>query len=237
MAVDKDITLELQMEQYSSGDAIDATDLQNIMERLNAQYERIHDAAAPGAAGRTVRGHDHTTVGRGILRGNIGAAQIMGPPLATTIASSLIVSIAADAAYSNDYQLSSIPRNRIVGVSYVSKGQQSFRVEVAAMVTSLSYGNPQIRIKNLTDTTGPADEQIVASPWVSLNQVAANLVHWYGALAAEKLTVPVIYSTSLKRVEWDIEARIENPTGDNVEISIYQAFPYEFEAERAIVTS
>lgn len=233
MAVSVDKTTELHREDTYTADEIHATDLSNWMERINAQEELIKDAAAQGAGGRTYRGHDHNpgsggTPCRGIARGRIGCFYKLSETTHThAINSQLPESWHANTSYSNDVVAAGSPStfNYVMGVCYVSPGVPSIRVEVCCKVDDITDA-PQMRVKNLTDTTGSMASQIVASPWIDITTTDPQ---WYGLIEAEKLTVPVTRSDDLKRVELDIEIRLQ--AGDdstNRTFTLYQAFPYEY---------
>jgi hypothetical protein len=224
MTIDADKTVELHAEEAAIEDPIDATDFIDLMERVNATVELIKDAACPGAGAATYRGHDHSSagLGRGIPRSVCGGFLIMGPPVAYTFNSDTPTSLGYGAS-AGSYPASSAPTalNYIMGIAYVSPNLSEIRIAVQAKCSSEDHA-PQIRIKNLTDTTGTTENSIVASNWIDLTTDQK----WYGD-GDSLVRVPVIPSTSQKRIELDIEGRTQVNAGVNREIEVAAAYPYE----------
>jgi hypothetical protein len=235
MAVQKDNTLALHSEEVFPNDPIESTDVENILKRINAQEEMITDVMCTGGAARTYRGHDHCpgsagTPGRGILRSCIGYFQVTRsahPYMLLTLQGVTPSSWSADAG-STIYEEAGdkCPPNvgSIMGMCLVSPGIESIRVEICASANEALTAGPQMRVKNLTDSTGMADTKVVASPWVDLDSTS---IKWYGSLASDIITVPVTYSSTAKTVYLDIECRLSvNTTA--TEFRLYEAFAYEY---------
>jgi len=224
MAIQVDKTVELHAEEAAIEDPIDATDFSDLMKRVNATVELIKDAACPGAGAATYRGHDHSSadLGRGIPRSVCGGFLIMGPPVSHTFNSDTPISLGTGAT-AGSYPPSAAPTalNFIMGVAYVSPNLSEIRIAVQAKCSSVDHA-PQIRIKNITDTTGTTENSIVASNWIDLD----TAWKWYGD-GDSQIRVPVIPSTSLKRVELDIEGRTQVNAGVNREIDVAAIYPYE----------
>lgn len=235
MAVQKDNTTVLHTEEAFPNDPIESTDVENILKRINAQEEMITDVMCQGGAARTYRGHDHCpgsgdTPARGILRSCIGYFQVtrdLHPYLVLSWTSDAPGSLAADeAAGIYEETGTKCPPNvgSIMGVCLVSPGIESIRVELCMSANENLNMGPQIRVKNLTDSTGMAESKTVASSWIDLDSTA---IKWYGDDASEKITVPVTYSSTAKTVYLDIQARL-TAGSTSTEFRLYEAFAYEY---------
>jgi hypothetical protein len=83
---------------------------------------------------------------------------------------------------------------------------------------------PRVRVKNLTDSDDGLT--LYASKWVPLT---ATSPLWYGVDEdSQKITVPVIPSTSQKEIDLDIEVSLERDQGQSEGFNLYGAFPYEY---------
>ena len=134
-------------------------------------------------------------------------------------------SIARTIAYVNMYEPCTTDGNLgnyKMGKAWIRPSIEQFRGEACVKVETLEYG-PQFRIKNTTDSTIGKE---YASKWID---VTTTDPHWYGAdEATEKITVPLLVSTSLKELDLDFEVRLTSVVGQTEGFYLYEAYPYEY---------
>ena len=230
MVVEISKTAVLDAAEVQKDAPVEATDFQNIMKRVNAEEELILDTACQGGgaggAGQIYPGHTHdgNGNGRGIMRAVCGGFQIHDFPMQLTWQYLAAASFASAAAYALMFPLEVTFGNFTnykMGKAWISPGIESFRVEVCIKTESLNY-RPQFRVKNLTDTDIDTE---YASEWITITTTDP---HWYGEdEATEKVTVPVLKSTSLKELDLDIECRLLAAQGSTEAFLLYAAIPYE----------
>ena len=241
MAIEVSADAVLYSSTVAPEDPIDGSDFKNLEKRANAQEELIKDTAAQGvvaaAGAQTEDGHIHNGIdGRSIARGVSGGFALV--PQGVTFSydmsqyNGMPASIANGpeaGAYTGSYPVAASPnrRNYQMGKVYVSPAIKELRVEISAKVESIE-NSPQIRVKNLTDSALPGNENIWASEWITLTD---TIIKWYGSdETTEKIKVPVLPTTdgSAKEVFLDIEVRCGNSDGSaSIQFDIFEATPYE----------
>jgi len=231
MAVEVSKTTVLDAADVQKDNPIDSSDFKDIMKSVNAVEEQALDTAChgggAGGGGQTEDGHNHDADGngRGIMRAVCGGFQIQGSPMNAGWEYLAPGSMALDVAYVNMYEPCSTAGNLlnyIMGKAVVSSGITEIRVELCMKTETLNY-RPQVRVKNLTDSTLAKE---YASAWIDLD---AYDPHWYGTdETTEKITVPVEPDTTPREIDLDIEVRLASAQGVGESFLLYSAFPYEF---------
>lgn len=215
MSIQK-FSAQLDKERIYTDTPIYANEGRDMMANINAQYEMITNAPAPGTSIRDFPGHTHNSDGngRGILRCINGACYIVssanyGPPASPTIATASWVNVVNGVAY---YASSS--GDEILGIAYVSPGIEYIRV-AACFGTSSLADTPSFRVFNITD-----------SNYSSAVDLTSTNPTWYTSGTQVEVDRDATNRGLVRRIEIGIE--ITTATGTSTQFDLYHAYPYEY---------
>lgn len=223
MTVTKDSTTALDSLELGRRSAINGSDLLELAQRENANWEKLYDAAAPGAGGltETAQSHDANGNGCGIRRGVSGSFYIPAGGLIQVVYGSQSMytySMAYDS--SSQYPAYSGANEFEIGWIQVSPGIEKIVVVLCIKASTAELG-PQVRVVNRTDGTASDDDEAEGA-WTDITAAA----DWYN------ITVPVTDDApNLATKKFDIEVRAKTPKDTSTTYTLYFAMPAEHQDE------